>query len=174
MNNRGNQAYSFLTESDATQSLAPTIKLVYVYVQPIIMAHRPASWCDVCSLDLQSTKSLSEHCEGRKHCRRAGTWSEPIHFPLTEDIFWSQLKAGQYRSIVICTGAGVSTAAGIADFRSHGGLFATIRQKFSRFPEVLRTPETLLSRQFATKYPTIWKTEVQYTIFFCQTGLCSF
>merc|ERR1711874_391290 len=34
------------------------------------------------------------------------------------------------KNIVTVTGAGISTSCGIPDFRSDGGLYATIRQRF--------------------------------------------
>ena len=62
---------------------------------------------------------------------------------------------------MVCTGAGVSVAAGIPDFRSKGGLFETIRSRFGgRFPEVLSRPETLLSRSFVTGHPDAWRDEI--------------
>jgi NAD-dependent SIR2 family protein deacetylase len=50
------------------------------------------------------------------------------------------LKHGNYRHIVILTGAGVSTGAGIPDFRSPGGMYATLR------PELITATESQRKR----------------------------
>lgn len=126
--------------------------------------------CEACNLDLQSAVSLAEHKLGRKHLRRAEGQARGhmAHLskrsampPLSEEEFFERLAAGGYRSIVVCTGAGVSTEAGIADFRSRGGLFDEIRSRFgARFPSVQRSPEMLLSRSFAREHPGVWQEEV--------------
>ena len=43
------------------------------------------------------------------------------------------LKNGQFKNIVFITGAGISTSAGIPDFRSKGGLFEQTRKKDEPF-----------------------------------------
>ena len=88
--------------------------------------------------------------------------SRPACRTLTEDELYAELATGRFRRVVICTGAGVSTAAGVADFRSKGGLFDAIRAKYAaRFPDVLAEPERLLSRQFVREHPQVWREEVQ-------------
>ncbi len=51
--------------------------------------------------------------------------------------FIELLKSGQFKKISFMTGAGISTTAGIPDFRSSGsGLFKTLQNKYN-----LNTPE---------------------------------
>mmetsp|Transcript_39112 Transcript_39112/g.126458 ORF Transcript_39112/g.126458 Transcript_39112/m.126458 type:complete len:384 (-) Transcript_39112:47-1198(-) len=135
----------------------------------------PPHFCSVCSLDLQSARALAEHCSGRKHQRklwRCATAQQPSNAKrpelfhmrqrLTEDDFFDSLAAGRFRNIVVCSGAGISTAAGIADFRSVGGLFSALQSRFGeRFPIVHREPETLLSRSFATQHADVWRDEIE-------------
>lgn len=45
------------------------------------------------------------------------------------------LKSSQCKSVALLTGAGVSVAAGIPDFRSPGGMYATLK------PELLTATE---------------------------------
>lgn len=120
-------------------------------------------------LDLQSAHSLAEHRLGRKHrSREAACHGCLARFPkrsampaLQEEEFFERLSAGEFQNIVVCTGAGISTEAGIADFRSSGGLFDEIRDRFgARFPSVQRAPETLLSRAFVCEHPDAWRGEV--------------
>jgi len=81
---------------------------------------------------------------------------------LTEQDFVNKLARGDFKSVVVCTGAGVSTSAGIPDFRSAGGLFELIRSTWGeRFPEVLKSPEALLSRDFVRAHADVWASEVQ-------------
>jgi len=131
--------------------------------------------CSVCSLDLQSARSLAEHCSGKKHQRklwqqsagqRPSNAKRPESFcvqeSLTEEDFFDRLAAGRFRNIVVCTGAGISTAAGIKDFRSTDGLFSSLQSCFGeRFPIVFREPESMLSRSFARQHPNVWHDEIE-------------
>ena len=75
--------------------------------------------------------------------------------------FYDSLANGKYKSIVMVLGAGISVSAGIPDFRSPGGLFEAVRNHFGeKFPEVMETPEHLLSRKFCSENPEVWKNEV--------------
>lgn len=125
-------------------------------------AETPPFWCCVCSKDLQSAKALREHELGSRHLRKAGAPAGTRRpAPLTESDLFDGIASGSFRRIVVCTGAGVSTAAGWKDFRSPGGLFDEIRSRFgSRFPEVLANPEALLSRSFVTRCPEAWRDEI--------------
>lgn len=55
------------------------------------------------------------------------------------------------KSIVVLTGAGVSVNAGIPDFRSSGGLFETIKQKYQ-----LKDPTQLFSINYFRENPSIF------------------
>lgn len=89
-----------------------------------------------------------------------------------EELFFL-LAAGKFRNVVVLTGVGVSTAAGIPDFRSpSGGLFETLRGLFAkRFPVVHDSPEFILSRVFVKSHPTVWKEEVQPILELYQTEM---
>lgn len=141
-------------------------------------------WCDVCALDLQSSKALEEHRTGRKHryrafqqnlepysqgpkCKSSFSWQKHSLF-VQLDQETSELSHGmtelfddiaeeKYQNIVVFTGAGVSTAAGVPDFRSQDGLFETLRNEYGdRFPQARHNPEWLLSRSFANQHPDVW------------------
>ena len=75
--------------------------------------------------------------------------------------FYESLSNGNYKSIVLVVGAGISVSAGIPDFRSPGGLFEAVQEHFGeKFPEVMDKPEHLLSRTFCNNNPEVWKNEV--------------
>ena len=81
---------------------------------------------------------------------------------MNEEELFTNLANGKYRNIVVLTGAGVSTAAGIPDFRSPGGLFDVLRSTFgTRFPFVYDSPESILSRTFALTHPTVYQNEIR-------------
>jgi len=134
----------------------------------------PPHYCETCLLDLQSAAALKEHQQGKKHQKKL--WrtsnvqpsnakrnvSSHVREHVTEEEFFEQLASGKFRNIVVCTGAGVSTNAGIPDFRSNDGLFASLQSRFGeRFPALMREPETFLSRSFASKHPQVWRTEIE-------------
>lgn len=151
------------------------------------MTTTPPFWCDVCSLDLQSSKALEQHKTGRKHCNRAfqqnilvescaqdqsllararskyatfiqldnDTPADELGEGLTE--LFEKIASGKFKKILVCTGAGVSVAAGVPDFRSPGGLFEMLRREFGdQFPQARDNPEWLLSRHFAIEHPQVW------------------
>eukprot|EP00522_Entomoneis_paludosa_P018874 CAMPEP_0172442806 /NCGR_PEP_ID=MMETSP1065-20121228/3203_1 /TAXON_ID=265537 /ORGANISM="Amphiprora paludosa, Strain CCMP125" /LENGTH=383 /DNA_ID=CAMNT_0013192845 /DNA_START=244 /DNA_END=1395 /DNA_ORIENTATION=- len=135
----------------------------------------PPFWCSVCNLDLQSQASLEEHCQGRKHRKRSLRQGLPVtnttkRPPFTsslpqiddEDELFEGLATGRYRNVVILTGAGVSTAAGIPDYRSTPhGLFARFQRQFgTRFPQVHNHPEYLLTRSFYNAHTEFWQREI--------------
>jgi len=65
------------------------------------------------------------------------------------------LKAGRYKNVIVMTGAGLSTAAGIPDFRSPDkGLYATLKVTF---PE-LNKPEEIFDLAYFKENPKpFWK-----------------
>mmetsp|Transcript_44856 Transcript_44856/g.108407 ORF Transcript_44856/g.108407 Transcript_44856/m.108407 type:complete len:349 (+) Transcript_44856:94-1140(+) len=129
-------------------------------------------WCDVCSLDCQSDQSFQQHIQGRKHNKKLGHRTDLGFCPTTsttqalllladEEEFFDNLANGQYRNIIILTGAGVSTAAGIPDYRSSGGFFERFQKQYKgRFPGIEATPESLFSRAFVNQYPEVWENEL--------------
>ena len=68
----------------------------------------------------------------------------------------TKLKTNDYKKIVFLTGAGVSTAAGIPDFRSRGGLFDQLQLKYH-----LISPEDVFSIDLFLNRP-------QYFYEFCK------
>lgn len=133
----------------------------------------PKFWCSVCAKDLQSQSALAEHDKGRKHLnkllqmdpRNAALRKRPLSYetlpPIEEDELFDSIAAGKYQNIVVLTGAGISTAAGVPDYRSSTGLFDKVLKQYSeRFPEVSGSPEILFSRAFANRYPQVWRDEV--------------
>lgn len=78
----------------------------------------------------------------------------------SEDLF-KEILAGKFQNIVVLTGAGISTSAGIPDFRSAGGLFeGMIDELGDQFPQIKTQPEILLSRSFVRNYPEIFHEQV--------------
>eukprot|EP01012_Entosiphon_sulcatum_P053704 TRINITY_DN7394_c0_g1_i1.p1 TRINITY_DN7394_c0_g1~~TRINITY_DN7394_c0_g1_i1.p1 ORF type:complete len:602 (-),score=63.14 TRINITY_DN7394_c0_g1_i1:13-1794(-) len=73
------------------------------------------------------------------------------------------VKLGRIRQIVALSGAGLSTAAGIPDFRSAGGMFQELS---ASFPEVAHEPTTALSRGFYEKRSAlpVWRSIARCTL----------
>merc|ERR1719387_2382057 len=68
------------------------------------------------------------------------------------------IKSGSCKSIVFLTGAGVSTGAGIPDFRSPGGMYSTLRPELITATEeqrarLERDPMTVVQRSLFLKNP---------------------
>jgi NAD-dependent deacetylase sirtuin 2 len=137
----------------------------------------PTHRCDICTLDLQSQACLEQHLQGRKHCKRsfaAGRRSSPypdahqqtqeLYLPgLYKEEFVDNLQSGCYRNIVALTGAGVSTSAGVPDYRSCRGMFEMFQKEFAgKHPELNlpSSPEVLFSRDFANQYSDIFHDEI--------------
>jgi NAD-dependent histone deacetylase SIR2 len=64
-----------------------------------------------------------------------------------EDKLIQNIKSGKYKNIIICSGAGISTGAGIPDYRSSDGIF----EMFSEYN--LSDPSDIFSRQFRNEHP---------------------
>lgn len=59
-----------------------------------------------------------------------------------------RIASGEFKNIIVVTGAGISTNAGIPDYRSIPGTFAEL---LKIFPQA-ETPSNLFSRAFIEKY----------------------
>lgn len=59
-----------------------------------------------------------------------------------------RILSGEFKNIVVVTGAGISTNAGISDYRSKDGIF---NEFMNIFPQA-RSPSDLFSRSFVEKY----------------------
>lgn len=60
----------------------------------------------------------------------------------------NRIITGEFRNIIVVTGAGISTNAGIPDYRSKNGIFAELMKEFP----AATSPQDLFSRSFVTKY----------------------
>jgi NAD-dependent SIR2 family protein deacetylase len=69
----------------------------------------------------------------------------------------SRIANGEFRRIIVLTGAGVSTDAGIPDFRSNNGLFSKLMKEF---PEA-KSPSDIFSQFFLINIK--W-TPIQFTL----------
>lgn len=67
----------------------------------------------------------------------------------------NDILSGKYKKIVILSGAGVSTNAGIPDYRSKSGIFAKLIES-GDYPDA-KSPEDFFSRSFVNKHPEIFK-----------------
>ena len=66
--------------------------------------------------------------------------------------FIEMLKSGSFTKITFMTGAGISTTAGIPDFRSsQSGLFKTLQEKYK-----LKTPEQFFEIDFFREKPELF------------------
>lgn len=124
--------------------------------------NHPPFWCELCKQDLQSEVCFAQHLLGKKHVKFARAAGESISLPhmkifnpeLKESSFRRDLLSGRYKNIVVLTGAGISTAAGIPDFRTpETGLFAILkRSRFAkRYPELEADPADFFSRNFVER-----------------------
>lgn len=161
--------------------------------------------CPVCGIDdLHSQQAYEQHLGGRKHRRKLATRlpmvdqerpssdSGPANSPATPTTtsilssvsdelppspaeFFQALAEGKFRNVVVLTGAGVSTASGIPDFRTpRTGLFALLKTKFKDDPRfrthLLDADDAaawFLSREFVQKYPDVWAGEVREVLSEC-------
>ena len=60
--------------------------------------------------------------------------------------------ASECRNVVVLCGAGISTSAGIPDFRSAGGLFDAIKDDKELSARMTR-PEQAFEREYFEEYP---------------------
>jgi hypothetical protein len=68
--------------------------------------------------------------------------------------FLDKLKLNSYKKVSFLIGAGISTSAGILDFRSKGGQYEKIREKFKE----LNDPTDLFNIKFFWKNPQLYYT----------------
>lgn len=73
--------------------------------------------------------------------------------PLSQDLI-EKIAAGQFKRIVILSGAGVSTSAGIPDYRSLNGQFATFSQKIFEDREAYNSTKKKHAHLFVGRGPT--------------------
>ena len=60
----------------------------------------------------------------------------------------NRIISGEFKNIVIVTGAGISTNAGIPDYRSSSGIFSQLMKIFPQATD----PSNLFSREFVETY----------------------
>lgn len=81
------------------------------------------------------------------------------------EYFIDRLKSGEFKNIIIFSGAGISTNSGIPDYRSSKGIFSKISKDFNCFKptdckavsRLLCRPEDIFSRHFITIHPEIYE-----------------
>lgn len=75
-----------------------------------------------------------------------------LNIIISMDRLISDINSGRYKNIIILSGAGISTNAGIPDYRSSSGIFSKLSGVFS----FVTKPEDLFSRPFVNKHPEIF------------------
>lgn len=86
----------------------------------------------------------------------------------------TRITSGEFKHIIVLTGAGVSTGAGIPDYRSQSGIFAELMKEFPKQREAssghfnlpqAQSPQDLFSRSFVIKHKVydhpIYKERIQ-------------
>ena len=73
--------------------------------------------------------------------------------------FINELKENKYKRISFLVGAGISTSAGIPDFRSENGIYSVIKEKYN-----LEKPTDLFDIKYFWKNPQVYYTYLQTEI----------
>ncbi len=76
----------------------------------------------------------------------------------TLDPIINGITNGNYKKVVVLSGAGISTNAGIPDYRSPTGIFAQLAASNEYLDA--RCPEDFFSRKFVSKHPEIFEHEL--------------